>query len=43
LELVDALFDGALADELVNEDGVLLADAVGAIGGQLRRVEPWRY
>ena len=33
LELVDALFDGALADELVDEDRVLLADAVGAVGG----------
>ena len=33
LELVDAIFNRALADEHVDEDGVLLADAVGAVGG----------
>jgi len=33
LELVDAVFDGALTDELVDEDGFVLADAVGAVGG----------
>lgn len=32
-EGVDALFDGALADEFVDEDVLLLADAEGAIGG----------
>lgn len=32
LELVDAVFDGAGADELVDEDGFVLADAVGAVG-----------
>jgi hypothetical protein len=32
LELVDAFLDGALADELVDEDRLRLADAVGAVG-----------
>ena len=31
LELVDAVFDGAGADEFVDEDGFVLADAVGAV------------
>ena len=31
LELVDAVLDGADADELVDEDGFILADAVGAV------------
>ena len=29
----DAFFDGAFGDELVDEDGVVLADAVGAVSG----------
>ncbi len=33
LEFVDALFDGVLAEEFVDEDGLVLADAVGAVGG----------
>jgi energy-coupling factor transporter ATP-binding protein EcfA2 len=33
LELVDALFDGVLAEEFVDEDRFVLADAVGAVGG----------
>lgn len=33
LELVDAFFDGVGADEFVDEDGFLLSDAVGAVGG----------
>ena len=33
LELVDAVLHGAGADELVDEDGLVLADAVGAVGG----------
>lgn len=33
LHLLDALFDSALADEFVDEDGFVLADAVGAVGG----------
>jgi hypothetical protein len=33
LELVDAFLDGALADELVDEDRLGLADAVGAVDG----------
>ena len=33
LEVDDAVFDGALADELVDEDRFLLTDAVGAVGG----------
>ena len=31
LEAVDAFLDGFLAEELVDEDGLVLADAVGAI------------
>ena len=33
LKLVDALLDGVLAEEFVDEDGLVLADAVGAVGG----------
>ena len=33
LELVDALFDGVLSEEFVDEDGFVLADAVGPVGG----------
>ena len=33
LEFEDAVFDGAAADEFVDEDGFGLADAVGAVGG----------
>ena len=33
LEAVDAFLDGVLAEELVDEDGLVLADAVGAVGG----------
>ena len=33
LEFEDAVLDGAAADELVDEDGLGLADAVGAVGG----------
>ena len=33
LHLLDALFDGAFADEFVYEDGFILSDAVGAVGG----------
>ena len=33
LEFEDAVFDGAAADEFVDEDGRGLADAVGAVGG----------
>jgi len=33
LEFVDAFFDGFLAEEFVDEDGLVLADAVGAVGG----------
>ena len=33
LEFVDAFFDGFLAEEFVDEDGFVLADAVGAVGG----------
>ena len=33
LELVDAVFDGGGAEEFVDEDGFVLADAVGAVGG----------
>ena len=29
----DFLFDGAAGDEFVDEDGIFLADAVGAVGG----------
>jgi hypothetical protein len=29
---VDALLDGVLAEEVVDEDGFVLADAVGAVG-----------
>ena len=38
----DALFDGALGDEFVDEHLVRLADAVGAVGGLVfyRRVPP---
>ena len=32
LKLVDAVFDGAITDELVDKDGFVLADAVGAVG-----------
>ena len=32
LELVNAVFDGAIADEFVDEDGFVLADPVGAVG-----------
>ena len=32
LEFQDAVFDGAGADEFVDEDGLGLADAVGAVG-----------
>ena len=32
LELVNAVFDGAIADEFVDEDGFVLADTVGAVG-----------
>jgi hypothetical protein len=32
LELVDAVLDGAGADEFVDEDGFVLADAVSAVG-----------
>ena len=37
LELEDAVLDGAAADELVDEDGLGLADAVGAVGGLVFR------
>jgi hypothetical protein len=33
LQLDDAFLDGAAADEFVNEDRLVLADAVGAVGG----------
>ena len=33
LELVDAVLDGSVADQLVDEDGLVLADAVCAVGG----------
>ncbi len=33
LEFLDALFDCALADEFVDKDGLVLPDAVGAVGG----------
>lgn len=33
LEAVDAFFDGVEAEEFVDEDGFVLADAVGAVGG----------
>ena len=33
LHFLEALFDGAFADEFVDEDGFVLADAVGAVGG----------
>jgi hypothetical protein len=33
LEFEDTVFDGAAADEFVDEDGLGLADAVGAVGG----------
>jgi hypothetical protein len=32
LEFEDAVLDGAAADEFVDEDGLGLADAVGAVG-----------
>ena len=32
LVLMNAVLDGAGADELVDEDGFVLADAVGAVG-----------
>jgi hypothetical protein len=32
LELVDALLDGVLAEQLVDEDRVVLADSIGAVG-----------
>ena len=32
LKLVNAVFDGAIADEFVDEDGFVLADTVGAVG-----------
>ncbi len=31
--LVDALLEGVLCDEAVDEDVLVLADAVGAVGG----------
>ena len=31
LQLVDAFFDGVLAEELVNKHRIVLADAVGAV------------
>ena len=34
LEWVDALLDGVLAQQLVDEDRLGLADAVGAIGSR---------
>src|SRR6266446_10074589 len=42
LQFEHALFDGTLRDELVDEDGLVLADAVGAIGRLVldRRVPP---
>ena len=33
LHLVDALLDGVLAEEFMDEDRFVLADAVGAVGG----------
>ena len=32
-DLIDLFFEGVLGDETVDEDVVLLADAVGAVGG----------
>ena len=42
LKLVDAIFYGPLADELMNEDGLVLADTVSAVGCLIfgRRVPP---
>ena len=42
LQLLDAFLDAAGADELVDEYGFVLADAVGAVGGLVldRRVPP---
>ena len=33
LELVNTVFDGAVADELVDEYGLVLSDAIGAVSG----------
>src|SRR5262245_30220278 len=43
LEGEDALFDGLCGHESVDEDGLVLADAVRAVGGLLLdgRVPPW--
>jgi hypothetical protein len=54
LHFVDAFLDGVLAEQLVNEDWLFLADAVGAVGGlglgggvlllppRLQRQHKWR-
>lgn len=43
LEVEDFLFDGLPGDEFIDEDGVFLSDAVGAIGGLAfeGRIPPW--
>ena len=33
LKLVNAVLDGSVTDELVDEDGLVLTDAVGSVGG----------
>ena len=40
---MDSLFDGVLAEEFVDEDGLVLADAVGAVGRLVLGggVPPW--
>ena len=35
LQLIDFLLDGPFGDEFINLDGILLADAVGSVGGLL--------